>query len=319
MLFRSGVLHRTTLDDKLARVLVGEDRAAKFPIEEWIGRGVFVLIMIFVLVAFFQKLGLTEITEPLKNMLTELFEFGPNLVGAALLLLIAWILASVLRLLVVRALSAIKIDERLNQKVGAPGEKQLSLTQPLGSTVYWLTFALFLPAILDTLALEGPLEPVTAMFNKVIGFLHNLVAAAVILLIGWIVARVVQRIVSNLLAAVGLDGLSDRVGIGTALGKQKLSDVIGLIVYVLILIPVLISALNALEIEAITAPATDMLGKIFEALPNIFAAGLILVVAYFVGRVVAGLVANLLKGIGFNSILNKLGIGAEIQIGRAHV
>ncbi len=311
-----GVLHRTTLDDKLARLLVGEERAARFQVEEWIGRGVFCLVMVFVLVAFFQKLGLTEITEPLKNMLTELLEYGPNLIGAALLLFLAWILASVLRLLVTKGLTTIQLDDRLNEKVGAPADKRFALTQPLGSTVYWITFALFLPAILDTLALQGPLEPITQMFNKVIGFLPNLIAAAVILLVGWVVARVVQRIVSNLLAAIGLDGLSDRVGLAAALGKQKLSDVVGLVVYVLILIPVLISALNSLDIEAITAPATSMLAKIFEALPNLFAAGLILVVAYFVGRVVDGLVSNLLRGVGFNNILTKLGIGGTIQEGQ---
>jgi hypothetical protein len=71
-------------------------------------------------------------------------------------------------------------------------------------------------------------------------------AAGLILLVGWFVARIVQRIVTNLLAAVGVDRLSEQVGVAKALGKQKLSGVIGLLLYILILIPVLIAALDAL-------------------------------------------------------------------------
>jgi hypothetical protein len=80
---------------------------------------------------------------------------------------------------------------------------------------------------------------------------------------------------------------------------------------VLILIPVLIAALNALALEAITRPAADMLGAILAALPSIFAAALVLVVSYVVGRVVSGLIANLLASIGFNTVLARLGLGKE--------
>jgi hypothetical protein len=149
------------------------------------------------------------------------------------------------------------------------------------------------------------------MINKILGFLPNIFAAGLILAIGWFVARIVQRIVTNLLAAVGADRLSERVGLAPVLGKQRLSGLLGLVVYVLILIPVLIAALNALALEAITRPATNMLNAILTALPAIFAAILVVTIAYVVGRVVAGLITNLLTGAGFNAILARLGLGKE--------
>jgi hypothetical protein len=87
--------------------------------------------------------------------------------------------------------------------------------------------------------------------------------------------------------------------------------VIGLLVYVLILIPVIIGALNSLGMDAITAPASEMLNSILLALPLIFGAMLVLVIAYLVGRVVAGLASNLLSGFGFNNLVAKLGIAKE--------
>lgn len=96
-----------------------------------------------------------------------------------------------------------------------------------------------------------------------------------------------------------------------ALAEQRLSKLIGLGLYVLILIPVLVAALNALSLEAITRPASNMLSTLLTALPLLFGASLVLLVAFLVGRVVAGLVSNLLAGVGFDQVLVALGIGRE--------
>jgi hypothetical protein len=54
-----------------------------------------------------------------------------------------------------------------------------------------------------------------------------------------------------------------------------------------------------------------MLNTMLTAIPAVFAAALVLAIAYFVGRIVAGLITNVLSGIGFDSILAKLGLGAK--------
>lgn len=304
-------LRRTTLDNRLARWIVGEEKAEAIKVERWIAKGVYYLILLFVLIAFFQTLGLTIITEPLNQLLTQVFQYAPLLLWAGLWLLIAWIVASALKLAVSRVLSAAKIDERLGSLAGLEEEGRVPLAQTLGDAVYWLVFLLFLPAVLDALGLEGLLGPVQGMTNKVLGFLPNIFAAGLILVVGWFIARIVQRIVTNLLAAIGADRLSEQVGLATILGKQRLSGLLGLVVYVLILIPVLIATLNALALEAITRPAANMLNTILGVLPAIFAASLVVTIAYVVGRVVAGLVTNLLTDAGFNAILARLGLGKE--------
>jgi small-conductance mechanosensitive channel len=304
-------LRRTSLDDRLAKWLKGDGAARPIEVEGWISKGVFYLIMLFVLIAFFQVLGLTVITQPLNGLLLTLFEYAPRLLAAGGLLLIAWLLATVLRFLVTRALQAVKIDERLGSQAGIEGEQRTAVSTTLGNALYWVVFLLFLPAVLSALDLQGLLGPVQSMIDGVLTFLPSIFAAGLILVIGWFVARIVQRIVTNLLAAVGADRLSERIGLAKALGKQKLSSVLGLVLYVLILIPVMIAALGALGLDAITQPASDMLDHILAAIPQIFAAALVLSIAYVVGRVVGGLITNLLAGIGFDAILAKLGLGKE--------
>ncbi len=76
--------------------------------------------------------------------------------------------------------------------------------------------------------------------------------------------------------------MGEKVGISKALGTRQLSGLLGLIVYVLILVPVLISSLNALALEAVTRPASNMLASLMAAIPSIFAAAILLTLAYVV-------------------------------------
>jgi hypothetical protein len=270
---------------------------------------VYWLLMILVSVAFFQTLGLTLITEPLNNLLNQVFAFLPQILSAAILLLIAWVLANIVRVLVRKLLSATRLEERLAPPEGE--ERRAPLSQTIGDVAYWLVFLFFLPAVVGALALEGLLGPVQGMIDNVLTFLPNILAAALILVSGWFLARVLRRVATNLLASAGTDRLSERVGLVVGLGEQRLSGLIGLILYALVLIPVLIAALNALQLESITEPTSNMLDSILQAIPNIFAAALVIAIAFVVGRLVAGLISRILSGIGFDRVLVWLGIGAE--------
>lgn len=305
------LLHKTDFNSRMARWSSGEEKKEAVDAERAVSRGAFYMVMLFVLVGFFQTLGITQVTEPINRLLNSVFQYAPLLIGAGVLAVAAFVVASLLRMIVSRGLSATNIDKRLGSKMGGEEEKSVPLTKPISDTVYWLTILLFLPAILSTLGLEGILRPVQNMLDKILAFLPNLVTAAVIMAAGWFIAKIVQQIVTNLLAAVGSDRLSDKVGISTVLGKQKLSGVIGLIVNVLILIPIAVAALNALELEAVTLPASNMLNMILGAIPNIFAAALVVAIGYVVGRIASGLISNLLAGIGFNVLLARIGLSRE--------
>ncbi len=82
------------------------------------------------------------------------------------------------------------------------------------------------------------------MIQSVLSFIPKLFAAALIVLIGWLVARLVRDIVTNFLASIGTERLAARMGLSIYLKDTSLSAIIGTIVYVLIFIPVIISALD---------------------------------------------------------------------------
>jgi hypothetical protein len=310
-------LHSTTLDNRLGRWVMAEEPTGRIEAERWAARIVYYLILIFTLVGFFAVLNLGVIGEPLRALLNRVFEYLPAAFGALVLVAVALLLATILRRIVRGALEAARMDDRLVDEVGLAAGKRPALARTLSDAVYWLVLLLFLPAILEALSLQGLLAPIQSLVTRVLTYLPNVLAALVIGGVGWFVARVLQRIVTSLLAATELDALGERLGIAEAVGPRKLSGAVGLLVYALVLLPVLIAALNALALEAVTRPASQMLSRILDAVPSILAAGLLLAIAYVVARLVANLVARLLESAGFNDLMVRLGLRRSATAGRS--
>jgi hypothetical protein len=136
------------------------------------------------------------------------------------------------------------------------------------------------------------------------------------LIVGIFVARILQRITASALHAFGADALSDRVGLSRVLGKPNLSGLLGYIVYIIVFIPVVIAALNAVGLTYLAAPLSEMLTQVLLAIPKLFAAAVILGVAYVIARVIADLVTNLLSNAGFDNIVTRLSLGEVSAEGR---
>ncbi len=303
-----GLLNRTNLDNRLLSwTSSGRPGADPPPIEKWISTAVFWIIMAFAIVAFLNALQLEGVSAPLNGFLQQIFEYLPRIGGAAVLLLVAWLVATLAKAVLTRGLARFNLDDRLAAQTGGQDSPFL-LNETLGNALYWFVLLFFLPLILDVLQLQGPLAPVQNLLNQILSALPKILTAVIIAAVGWLIARVVRGIVTNLLAAVGTDQVGRRIGLTRTTGGLSLSSLIGTIVYVLVLIPTAIAALNALDVAAISAPATRMLEQILTTLPQIFTAALILVLFYVIGRFVADLVASILTSIGFDNIFNWLGL-----------
>lgn len=270
--------------------------------ESWGAKGVFWIIMFLVLIAFFNVLDLEIVSEPLQALVTKVFEFGPSVFAGAVLALVAWVLANIVRTLATSALSKTTIDEKVSH---AADMKPVS--DSIGDVLYWLILLMFLPAILGALRMEGLLVPVQGMVDKILAILPNILAAAIIGLVGWFVARILRDLVQNLLQVVGLDRVGEKAGLT---GNVSLSQLVGLLVLVFVFVPALVAALNTLQIEAISGPATQMLGSFMAAIPDIFAAVIILSIAFVLARFISGLIARMLDGLGANAFPEKLGLAA---------
>ena len=158
----------------------------------------------------------------------------------------------------------------------------------------WLTFVV--------------VDPVKAMSVKVWSYVPSLAGAIVILVIGWLVAKLLEAVVARVLKAIRLDEASDKAGISNVLAqgeiKLTLSELIGAIIYWIVILVVLATALNALNLTI----AAEMIGKLVGYVPNILAAIFILVLGSFLANFVATIVRTSAgnAGIGNAKLLAKI-------------
>lgn len=304
------LLNRTDVDNRLAAMISGGRTQSDLKVENLIAAVIFWIIMILAVVAALNALNLQTVSTPLNAFLNQIFGFLPRLGSAAVLIAIAWVIATVVKAIVVRTAQSFSLDERLAEQspTDPMSPAPFLLSETLGSALYWFVFLFFLPLVLGVLDLQGPLQPVQNLLDQILGALPNILKAVLIGVVGWFVARIVRGIVTNLLSATGADQIGAKFGLSRSTGGQSLSWLVGTVVYVLILIPTATAALDALAIPAISNPATSMLNQILSALPKIFTAALILAIAYVIAKFVADLVTNLLSGIGFNNVFQWLGL-----------
>ncbi len=302
------LLKRTDLDNRIVDMTAGQ-QAPSINIEKVIATVVFWIIMILAIVAALNVLNLTTVSQPLNGFLNQIFSYLPRLVGAALLSLAAWILATVSRLVVIRLARSLGLDERVMGEPAdelAPARNQFLLSDTLGNVLYWFVFLVFLLLVLDVLNLQGPLTPVQNLLNEFLAALPNIFTAIVILILGYVVGQLVKDLVTNLLTGLGFNNVLSWLGLKTERlsplpppppvepvgpdsplliepdsglpSARTPSEVVGIVAMVGIILLAAVAATNVLGIPALTAIVGGilvLLGQVLVGLA-IFAVGLYL-------------------------------------------
>ncbi len=236
-----------------------------------------------------------------------------RVVAALVILVVTWLIAKLVKAVLSKALTKVKVLQREDSSGQSLGESLATIA----SLVIWL-FGLL--AILNIFALTEVVAPIQGLLQGVLAALPGIAGAALIFFIGLILARIVRQLVETSLRTAGADRWLERgevsasdsthaAGTRTGSSTPPLSRIVGQLVFALILIVVSISALQVLGIEAIADPATQMLTLILNAIPNVIAAALLLGIGYLISRFVAPLLESTLQGLGTDRALADLGAG----------
>lgn len=231
-------------------------------------------------------------------------QIGEKVVTALIILIITWALAKAAKWAFAKLVDNVSL---LNRGTGS-GQ---SVGASLGKIVSLLIWLFGLLAILTVFELSGVMAPVQTLLNNIMDFIPNLIGAALIFFIGAMVARIVKDLVVTALQTVDFDKWANKGGVDNVTGNSAISSTIGTIVYVLVIIPVSIAALEQLNIASVSGPASQMLGMIFAAIPNIIAAAILLGIGYMISRFIVQIVGDVLPGLGVDRALAETGMVKE--------
>ena len=129
----------------------------------------------------------------------------PNILGAIIIFAVGLILAFWAKRLVVGFLKLVRF-EKLTKTAGIDrylkkADFKLSLVDLLGTVVEWIVILVFFLAVVDILGLSA----VSAVLATVLGYVPNVVAAALIIAAGYILAGIVEGLVRGALVSVDHD------------------------------------------------------------------------------------------------------------------
>ena len=184
-------------------------------------------------------------------------------------------------------------------------KEQEEFVNSAGSLVYYLILLITVVAVLEALGLKYVTQPFLDLLNKVASYIPNVIGATVILVVGILLAKIAKEFTNSLVETFQLEELGKKYGI------EDLGGALGNLVYIFILLFVIIAALNALQINAITAPAVSMLTAILDAIPKIVAALIVFGIIFYVGKIVADITAKIVDELNIDEIAKEIGISSD--------
>lgn len=152
------------------------------------------------------------ITEPLKDFLQKLAHFLPNFFSALIVFAIGLLLAWAVKILIVKLFKLLKFDA-LSVRLGVSETlKKMAVTDSpeklLGRFFYWITVIIFF--IVSLYLLELP--TIEHLLEKLLLYLPNVLIAAVILVVGFILGNFLGRatLIASVNAGIGFAGVLSR-------------------------------------------------------------------------------------------------------------
>lgn len=313
-------LTKTEIDDWIAEKLgLGPllEGAEPNKLEKVISQIVFWTLGLFVSVIALEKAGFSQAAAPIQNFLESVTGALPYVGKAVLIMVVTVVAGKVLQTIVRTVLDKAGVDKRFAElsqaEDDAPEEAEespdLAFSENAGRTVFWLVMLLGLASAADALNIGPIAESMRGAIETVVGFLPHLGVSVVILVGGYVLGRIARAVVMNVLKTAGFDKLIARIKMDALFGERKASGVMGLLVNLFVMLQALIAALNELGLETLAGPLTEMMGRFWTLLPELAVCVFLLAVGVLAGRVLRGIVTNVLANAGFDKLMEGIGFG----------
>ena len=193
----------------------------------------------------------TDFIQSLSDLGVKVLNVIPKVFGVIVLLLIGWLLAKLMRSIVKKVLTTIRLDQ-FSEKIGLHKifneiNLKVVISKLLSEFIYWLIFLMFVISASESMGMTI----ISNGINAIIAYLPQFLSALFIFVGGILVSNIVKKNVVSATNSIGLSG----------------SKVIGGIVFYVLTIFITITALNQAGIDTslITSNIVLVMGAILLA------------------------------------------------------
>lgn len=271
------LLNRTQLDEKLSQD-VGVSS-----VSQNISEIVYWLILLLFLPIVLSILGLNGLLYPVQNMINEAVVFLPNIFMAGIIIFVGYILAKIVRGITEGLLGSLNVQQQA-EKIGL--FKNSNLPKVLGSFVFAIVIITSLIIAFEALGVQAISQPATAMLYEIMNAIPHIIAAGLILILSYVVARFVANLVVEVVAGTGVDDIPAKLDLQRFLGTTKVSCVVGYLIVFFTMLFAVSEAANRLGFEQVSG----LIAMFIYFGANILLGAVILVVGFWLANLVANVV-----------------------------
>lgn len=250
------------------------------------GKIVSLLIWLFGLLAILDVLELGGVAGPINELLNTIMAYIPKLVGAGLLLFIGLMIAGIVRDIAVTAMQTVDLDKWANKAGADDVTGNSTITKTLGTVIYALIAIPVAIGALGVLNIAAISEPATNMLQLIMAAIPNIIAAGILLGLGYLISRFVVGILSELLTGLGIDGPITALGLLPA--GTKASSALARVAQIGIILFFAIAATKMLGFPELTA----ILDQVLELGGSVLFGAVVIGVGFLLANLIAKFVGG---------------------------
>ncbi|NKG20371.1 mechanosensitive ion channel [Paeniglutamicibacter terrestris] len=259
---------------------------------ESLGKVAALIIWLFGLVAILQVFALSEVLAPVQDLLGKVMGFIPNLIGAGIIFFIGYMIAKIVRQLVTTALGAVdfgKLTSKLKRGAVEPSiqetrEQNAKIIGIIGNLLFAIIIIVVGISALQVLGIAAISDPAQQMLTMIMNAIPQIVAALILLAIGYVIAKFVGTILQSTLEGIGTDSVVHKWGIVPA--DKSASSIIATLVKIAIMLFFGIMAARLMNFPEVT----NILNQILALAGNVLFGGLIIAAGFVIANIVVSIV-----------------------------
>lgn len=258
-------------------------------IADFLAKLVYFIIMILVFMIALEKLGVTQVLEPLKDMLGQFMSALPSIIVAGIIGYIGYMLATIISELVELGGTTIQnFAGKLNLK------SDINLVNILKRLVFIFVFVPILIIAFEKLNMNAISDPATDMLRQFITAIPQILVATVIILLFVLGGRYLVSLLEGLLNSLKINNIAEKMNLRSITGTTNVTKIISNIVYAFIVLFGLITAFEKLGFERLN----EILYSMLNIAGNVIFGLIILMIGVWIANIAAN---NLTKkdGNGF--------------------
>ncbi|MBG9983878.1 mechanosensitive ion channel [Aerococcaceae bacterium DSM 111022] len=247
---------------------------------ETFGSVVYFIVFLFFLPSILVGLNIGGVMNPIINALETAFGYIPNVILAVLILIVGAYFCSFIRKLVKNILSGLNIDKwylKLTKQKSLSDDNEHQIADVIATITYVLIYVPILTVALETLAITSISEPIINVLNQIMSAIPKIIAAVVMLTIGGFIAKLVGDLLESLVSTTGIDRFSNYLNVRQEKSDVVISEILGNITKIVLMIFFLVEAVNMLGLEVLNAIGASVIGYLPFVLSALVILGIVLI------------------------------------------